>query len=212
MFDQTVRLDLEEVEQIKMSEENDDRTSGGESTRVVNFNGEDKTKYREWSMKTEAIGQTKKWAKVLLNNFKIAELNKKEEEQEALTKEEKNKLETNASAWTYLVLACKGKAFNIVAGTKDKDAHAAWNRIRDAMAPNKAKDLIKLNKQFTTLTMEDENEDPEIYITEFEKINVLYESIGPNTRKKIWTWLFKNFRCYQRHTPTPSRQERQRES
>jgi hypothetical protein len=63
-----------------MSEENDDCTSGGESIRVVNFNGEDKTKYREWSMKTEAIGQTKKWAKVLLNDFKIAELNKKEEE------------------------------------------------------------------------------------------------------------------------------------
>jgi hypothetical protein len=92
-----------------------------------------------------------------------------------------------------LVLACKGKAFNIVAGTKDKDAHAAWNCIRDVKAPNKAKYLIKLDKQFTTLAMEDENEDPEIYITELEKINELYESIGMKHKKEDMDMIVQIF-------------------
>jgi hypothetical protein len=83
-----------------------------------------------------------------------------------------------------LVLACKGKAFNIVAGTKNKDAHAAWIRIRDAMAPNKVKDLIQLNKKSTSLKKKDNSEDPELYITELEKINDQYESVGALHKKE----------------------------
>jgi hypothetical protein len=82
-----------------------------------------------------------------------------------------------------MFLACKGKAFNIVAGTKDKDAHAAWERIKTAMAPNKAKDLIKLNKQFTNLEVEDKGEDTDVYIGELEKVNELYKSVGSEHKK-----------------------------
>jgi hypothetical protein len=81
-----------------------------------------------------------------------------------------------------LVLACKDKAFNIVMGTKNKDAHAAWIRIRHVMAPKKAKDLIKLNKQFTSLKMEDDSEDPELYSMELEKFNELYQSVAQERR------------------------------
>jgi hypothetical protein len=76
--------------------ENDDRSSGGESIRVVYFYGDNKTKYREWSLKTEAIGQAKKWGKALLaKEYKIAELTRKDEDEElTLTKTEQLKFDT----------------------------------------------------------------------------------------------------------------------
>jgi hypothetical protein len=81
---------------MMVSGENDDWSSGGESIRVVYFYGDDKTKYREWSLKTEAIGQAaKKWCKALAKEYKIAELTRKDKDEElTLTKTEQLKFDT----------------------------------------------------------------------------------------------------------------------
>jgi hypothetical protein len=56
-----------------------------------------------------------------VNDYKIVGL----AEQKVLTKEEQVKVDTNQSAWTYLILACKENAFNAVASVNDEDAHQA---------------------------------------------------------------------------------------
>jgi hypothetical protein len=97
-------------EDVGKQRRNPRRASG-----VVYSNGKDKSKWREWSMKTQAVGTVEKMGKdaLFLNDFKLAELTGAAE-QYTLSKEEQVKFDTNASAWTYLTSACKGKAFNIV--------------------------------------------------------------------------------------------------
>jgi hypothetical protein len=71
-----------------------------------------------------------------LNDYKIAIAALAE--QTVLTKEKQVKVDTNQSAWTYLILACKENAFNIVASVNDEDTHQAWIRLKEVFAPNKA--------------------------------------------------------------------------
>jgi hypothetical protein len=65
-------------------------------------------------MKTQATGTGNKLEMELLNDFKIAGLTGLAEQQ-TLSKEEQVKFDANASTWTYLMLACKGKAFKKIA-------------------------------------------------------------------------------------------------
>jgi hypothetical protein len=80
--------------------ERKDEGSSEAAIRVLYFYGDDKIKCREWSLKTLAIGNIKKWKPALLNDYKIAALT----EQIVLTKEEQVKVHTNQLAWTYLIL------------------------------------------------------------------------------------------------------------
>ena len=100
-----------------MSEE-----KGSESIRVVTFTGTDKKMWREWSQKTLAIGAGKKWKDALITNQQLSSITDKEEKD--WTNEDKKKLTKNEATWTYLILACKDKAFNIIA--RHEDCIFAW--------------------------------------------------------------------------------------
>ena len=101
-----------------MSEGTDKDT---ETIRVVTFDGEDKTKWREWKLKTLAIGKVKKWNKAFLFDCDIVALEKKAEKD----KEDVHKIKENDHAWTNLMMACKGKAFSIVTAVPNDDAFKA---------------------------------------------------------------------------------------
>jgi hypothetical protein len=89
-----------------------------ETVGVVYFDGTDKTKWREWKLKTLAIGHVKNWKKAFLIDCIIIELAVKEEK----NTEDITKIKANNTAWFYLIMACKGKAFNIIAEVQNNDA------------------------------------------------------------------------------------------
>jgi hypothetical protein len=67
-------------------------------------------------------GHVKNWKKAFQTDCKIVELEAKEEK----TSEDIVKINANNTAWTYFIMACKGKAFNIVvAGVPNDDAFKA---------------------------------------------------------------------------------------
>jgi hypothetical protein len=104
-------------------------------------------------------------------------------EQTVLTKEEQVKVDTNQSAWTYLILSCKENAFSIVASVNDVDAHQAWIRLKEVVAPNKVIDLVVMNQGFTNLRLEDDEEDPKLYVNKLEHKNERYESVDRKYKK-----------------------------
>jgi hypothetical protein len=139
-----------------------------ETIRVVYFDGTDKTKWREWKLKTLAIRHVKNWKKAFQTDRKIVELEAKEEK----TTEDIVNINANNTAWTYLTMVYKGKAFNIVAGVPNDDAFkACWTKLKMKFKPNQAKDLVTMIGDFNDLAMEDELEDPTIYIKALEEIN-----------------------------------------
>jgi hypothetical protein len=90
----------------------------------------------------------------------------------------------NQSAWTDLILACKENAFNIVASVNDEDAHQAWwIHLKEVFVPNKAIDLVATNQGFTSLKLEDDEEDPKLYVTKLEHVNERYESVDRKYKK-----------------------------
>ena len=113
-----------------MSEE-----KGSQTIQVVTFTGTDKKMWREWSQKTLAIGAGKKWKDHLIANQQLSSITDKEKKD--LTDEDKKKLTKNKAAWTYLILACKDKAFNIIARHEDNDAFKAWNSLKKKYEPKK---------------------------------------------------------------------------
>jgi hypothetical protein len=52
------------------------------------------------------------------------------------------------------------------------------------MDPHQGWNLVKLNKESTSLEIEGDSEDPELYIMEFEKINELYKNIRASPKKE----------------------------
>jgi hypothetical protein len=115
----------------------------------------------------------KKWKPTLLDEYKISVL----VEQKVLTKEEQGKVDINQSAWTYLILACKGNAFNTMASVNNEDAHQAWIRLKEVFVPSKAIDIVMMNQGFTNLKLEDNEEDSKLYVTKLEHVNEQYESV-----------------------------------
>jgi hypothetical protein len=57
-------------------------------------------------------------------------------------------MENNQSAWPYLVLACKDEAINIMARVNDDNVFQAWNRLKQVFAPNRSKDLVRMDMDF----------------------------------------------------------------
>jgi hypothetical protein len=153
-----------------------------ETIRVILFYGINKSKWREWSMKTCAIGSSNSWKSALLNDYEIVKL----AEKVTPTKAEQVKINANQSAWTYLILACKEEAYSIVACVDDdENTFFAWKRLKEVFAPIQAKDLVQINTSFTNLGWEDEEEDPKFYVTKLVHVNELSKSVT-STKRTIW--------------------------
>jgi hypothetical protein len=139
-----------------------------ETIRVVYFDGKDKTKWRESKLKTLASHQT---SQELEESFSEQSQNLELEAKEEKTMEDIVKISANYTAWAYLIMPCKGKAFNIVTGVQNDDAFRAWTELKMKFKPNQAKYLVTMIGDFNYLVVEDELEDPTIYIKALEEIN-----------------------------------------
>jgi hypothetical protein len=160
-----------------------------ETTRVVYFDGTDKTKLREWKLKTLIIGHVKNWKKAFQTDSKIFELEAKEEK----TTEDIVKINANSTSWIYPIMACKGKAFNIITGVPNKEAFKAWTKLKMQFEPTQAKYIVTMIGDFNDLVMEDELEDPTIYFKALDKINKQFESMDPTYKKndtEMITFMF----------------------
>jgi hypothetical protein len=162
-----------------------------ETIRVVYFDGTDKTKWREWKIKSLAIGKVKGWKKAFLVDCQITKLELKDDADK--TAEDKANIKANDNAWSYLMMACKSKAFNIVAAVQNDDAYMAFSKLKIKYEPNRSKDLVGMLTEWSDLKMEDEFEDPTIYIKGLEEINVKFESVDPKYKKtdlEMITYIF----------------------
>ncbi len=137
------------------------------SIHYVPFERKDKTKWKEWSQKTLAIASAKKWRRAILNDWDIAAI----EANTDRTSDDETKLTQNDKAWTYLVLACKGKAFNIVARVKDNNAFKAWKALEKKYEPKKIDSYINLTEEFANFEMKTEHSDPSEFIDQLEELN-----------------------------------------
>jgi gag-polypeptide of LTR copia-type len=96
--------------------------------------------------------------------------------------------EINEVAFTELILSIDTKrsegkvAFNLVKGCKSKEypdgnAATAWERLKNKFEPVSAPSMVKLEKQFRTLSLK-KGENPEVCITELEDLRIRLEDIG----------------------------------
>ena len=89
-----------------------------EKTYVPVFDGRNKDKYEEWSIKVVSYGKTKGWGKILQTNHKIQDLEAKDKR----TEDEEKLIKANAYAYDYLTMSTTGDAFSKVHEVKTMDA------------------------------------------------------------------------------------------
>ena len=145
----------------------------------MKFDGEDKAKWQEFELKTLAIGASKGgWDRALTEKLALTAI----EEGATMTEVSSNKLKMK-QAWAYLVLACQGEAFNIVADTADADANEAWTKLKAEYEPKEASDYMTLNNDFNRCAMDDAEGNPVIWIREMMRLNRRLGSIKPKYEK-----------------------------
>ena len=128
-----------------MSYESDQTT---ETIRVIRFKGKDQ-EWREWALKTKAVGQIKGW----WNELEATE----ELDLKSSTKEMKERISKNDAAYHYLLLACTGDAFPYVEAAEGL-ARKAWNSLKQRYEASESTDLIELIEKFNTSRLKTYNQ------------------------------------------------------
>jgi hypothetical protein len=126
--------------------------------RVKNFTGENEDEWRVWSSKMLAFAQKKGYYEALVSDVD-------------LTVEENKKW--NLEAISDLTIACDGEAWEIMhdvdsAGTT---AHQMWQALKTEFHPEEIEDYVDLTNQFKKCEMENEYENPKIWIRKLQAIN-----------------------------------------
>jgi len=85
----------------------------------IKFDGNNKKKFQEWSIKIKAIGARKGWVKALTEDLKI--------DRKAADDAGKKAVMMNDLVYHQLVMSCANKAFYYVQATQDSEENGnAW--------------------------------------------------------------------------------------
>ena len=152
-----------------MTTTNDDANAGtGEAIRVLKFDGNEDL-WRQWSIKTQAIGEVKGWwSEVVASD----ELDIKSTEENL-----KERVRLNRQAYHYLLLACVGDAFEYLQGSGGS-AKKGWNILKDRYESSESMDLIELLERFSASRLKDINQNPELWIQDLEYLRKRIENAG----------------------------------
>jgi hypothetical protein len=91
---------------------------------VIAFKGESE-KWRQWKIKTTAIGTKKKWVEALENDWAYDGWTT------TLTTDKKANKKMNDEPWNYLVMACENEPFDIITSQTETNAHVAWEKLKE---------------------------------------------------------------------------------
>ncbi len=134
--------------------------------RVLTFNGDSPEKWREWSIKTIAIAMRKKWKTALFQDCKNAAI-----DVSVLTTEQKAQVKMNDDAWSYLVMACEGLAFNLITSVTEGNAFLAYNELLKEFEPKNDDALVDVQEMYATCQIKNPSEDPSKWIDRLKIIN-----------------------------------------
>ena len=150
--------------------------SAGEKTvKVLVFKGGE-DEFRMWNLKFLARARIKGYRKTLVGD---AEIPKSDEELDLTDAEGKKKSairKSNEMAYNDLLLSMEEEVcFGIVAEavTEDLpegDSSLAWKNLLSKYMPKTNANKIQLKREFNNSRMEDENKDPEVWLTELERL------------------------------------------
>jgi hypothetical protein len=125
--------------------------------RVKNFTGEDEDEWRVWSSKMLAFAQKKGYYDALVSVVDMTE--------------EANK-KLNLEAISDLTIVCDGEAWEIIRDVEeDATAHDMWSALEQAFHPEEIEDYVDLTNKFKRCEMENEYENPKIWIRKLQAIN-----------------------------------------
>ena len=134
--------------------------------RVLTFNGEKPEDWREWSIKTIAIAMRKKWKAALFKDCENATVTVS-----AQTSEQKAEVKMNDDAWSYLVMACEGLAFNLITSVTEGNAFLAYSELLREFEPKNDDALVDVQEKYATCQIESPQEDPALWIDRLKIIN-----------------------------------------
>jgi hypothetical protein len=155
-----------------------------EAIRVIKFTG-DKDSAMTWSKfstKTKAVGMSKGGWDVALT--KDNPLSKDGAGSTLDAKEIATNVRLNRQAWCYLILACEGKAYNIVESTGSENAFEAWAKLLKQYYPTELEQAVKIKTKLEACKMESETSDPSDWFLELDRLNTRLESVDKTLKKK----------------------------
>ena len=139
-----------------------------ETIRVIKFKGKEE-EWREWALKTKAMGLIKGW---------WSELEAEEElDLKSSDIEMKERIKKNDAAFHYLIMACSGPAFLYLEGCGGS-AKKAWNNLKQRYEASESTDLIELLERFNSCKMKKYNENPNAWFQELEYLRKRIETAG----------------------------------
>ena len=147
--------------------------------RVIPFSGK-VDEWPVWSEKFLAKAKRYGFKDLLQGKLSIPKFDESFDEDSDEGKKMLRNAEINEVAFTELILSIDTKssegkvAFNLVRGCKSKEypdgnAATAWERLKNNVEPVSAPSMVKLEKQFRTLSLK-KGENPEVWITELEDL------------------------------------------
>jgi len=114
------------ITKINFAEGVEDTMSASETTEeYIKFDGNDKKKFWEWSIKTKAIRAKKGWVKALMEDLNI--------DQKAADDASRKAVVMNNLVYQHLVMSCMDKAFYYIQAAQDSEengkAQEAWKEL-----------------------------------------------------------------------------------
>jgi hypothetical protein len=126
--------------------------------RLKNFTGEDDDEWRVWNTKFLAHAHKKNFYEALTSELDL---------------EDTDNQAKNLEAISDLTIACDGEAWEIIHNMEDPNASAyqMWQALKTQFQPQEIDDYVDLTNRFKRCEMEDEYENPRIWIRELQGIN-----------------------------------------
>ena len=154
------------------------------TTKIVSFNGDD-AKWREWSVKTKAIGAKKGWLKIIETKYVL--------DRTSTVDAEKKLVQLNEDANHYLTLSCTERAFPYVENGRG-DAFEAWKGLLLRYDEVDAMNLTELHKLFNDERMKDYTEDPGLWFMriEYNKERIITAGGNPKSEPEMIAFILQN--------------------
>jgi hypothetical protein len=134
-------------------EEKDDFSS----FKVFNFDGSDRTKFREWRIKSLAYGRRKKFAKAFTTD--IYETETTDSLGNIIKQSSEEDIQARSLAMDYLLGSLTGSAFTMVTTETEEDPKLAWDLLLKEYEESGEEDYETVLTDLQTLTMK-KNEKP----------------------------------------------------
>jgi gag-polypeptide of LTR copia-type len=167
--------------------------AGETSIRVVIFNGK-KEQWESWKEKFLVRSSIRGYEDLITGDTKAPATHDKTGKKKVLTEEEQKLSDLNKKGFGDLILSidCNTSAglvaFAMVKGSKTKENPSghlfnAFTRLKNKYEPNTTPQLMHLTKEFHSKVLKP-NQDPDIYITDLEALQVRMEDLGHSVSNK----------------------------